>query len=72
MKEFRTKLLLMAAVAATSLVMHTLYTRYQQRRVKHNRMLQDIAEEGYETAGDILYPNQGGGRMQYGPVLPNS
>ena len=33
MKEFRTKLLLMAAVAATSLVMHTLYTRYQQRRV---------------------------------------
>ncbi|RYY95791.1 MAG: hypothetical protein EOO11_15065 [Chitinophagaceae bacterium] len=41
------------------------------RRQKTHRVLQTIANEGYETAGDILYPrhNRGGDQI-YGPVLP--
>lgn len=42
---------------------------------KHNteRRLSKIADEGYETANDILYPEQKlayGRRLHYGPVLP--
>ena len=34
--------------------------------------LDQIADEGYETAHDILYPKQFGRekKLQYGPVLP--
>lgn len=41
------------------------------RQKKHNR-LSHIADEGYETAHDVLYPdkNKKSGRLQYGPVLP--
>jgi hypothetical protein len=34
--------------------------------------LDQIADEGYETAHDILYPKQfsGENKLRYGPVLP--
>ncbi|MDB5277083.1 MAG: hypothetical protein JWR61_2038 [Ferruginibacter sp.] len=42
------------------------------KKVKDRRMLTKIADEGYETAQDILFPNKynNGGQLQYGPVLP--
>lgn len=44
---------------------------YFLRRHKTRRMLQSIANEGYETAADILYPDdRRGGDLLYGPVLP--
>jgi hypothetical protein len=35
--------------------------------------LTQIADEGYETAHDMLYPNsfKGAKELRYGPVLPN-
>lgn len=34
-------------------------------------MLQDIADEGYETASDILFPGQRfSNELRYGPVIP--
>lgn len=41
------------------------------RQKKHNR-LSHIADEGYETAHDVLYPdkNRKSRKLQYGPVLP--
>ncbi|MDP9230646.1 MAG: hypothetical protein M3O67_08245 [Bacteroidota bacterium] len=46
---------------------------YLVRRHKTNRMLEQIAEHGYETAHDILFPkkNKRGRKNQYGPVLPS-
>jgi uncharacterized membrane protein len=42
------------------------------KKVSDRRMLAKIADEGYETAQDILFPNKNntGGQLQYGPVLP--
>jgi hypothetical protein len=43
------------------------------RAYQNMRMTNAVAEEGYETADDILFPNSSrkSGRMHYGPVLPN-
>ncbi|MDB5251601.1 MAG: hypothetical protein JWP27_770 [Flaviaesturariibacter sp.] len=44
------------------------------RRKKAGQMQEAIADEGYETAHDILYPRRGrhyGDQWHYGPVLPN-
>lgn len=49
----RNKLILgVTAVGAIGVIF--LLTRKQ--KVKKEKMLNDIADEGYETAGDILYP----------------
>ena len=42
------------------------------RKINTRRRLTKIAEEGYETAQDILYPgrNDASGKLRYGPVLP--
>lgn len=42
------------------------------RKVNTKKMLTKIADEGYETAQDILYPdrNNSGSQLHYGPVLP--
>ncbi|RYY67512.1 MAG: hypothetical protein EOO12_00825 [Chitinophagaceae bacterium] len=67
MKRATTITLSLLAVAATTVLL----TRGLRRR-RITRMQTAIAEEGYETAPDILYP----GRRKpndgfYGPVLPN-
>lgn len=56
----------LAAIAATALVVYTV------RRINHRRRLSKVAEEGYETAHDILYPHKtkGSQKLTYGPVLP--
>ncbi|MBX2940178.1 MAG: hypothetical protein KF880_08875 [Ferruginibacter sp.] len=41
------------------------------RKIKQSKRLKRIAEEGYETAIDILYPHKINSRkLQYRPTLP--
>lgn len=45
---------------------------YLARRNKSNRRHARVAEEGYETADDILFPGKRprSRRLHYGPVFP--
>ncbi len=56
----------LAAVALAGLVI------YASNRNKTRQMLSQIADEGYETAHDILFPEveKRGNKLQYGPVIP--
>lgn len=58
--------LALTAVATAALVI------YLTRCVNAKRMLVKVADEGYETAHDILYPGKdnGGKELRYGPTLP--
>lgn len=42
------------------------------KAIKHSNRLNHIADEGYETAPDILYPERKTYRrkLHYGPVVP--
>jgi hypothetical protein len=44
--------------------------KIRRRNTRH--ILYTVANEGYETAQDILFPRKGKrwGRLHYGPVLP--
>ena len=56
-----------AALAAVGL------TIYLMNKEKNNRDLRmaHVADEGYETAHDVLYPEKRvSPRLKYGPVLP--
>ena len=46
---------------------------YAARAYQDYRRTQAISEEGYETANDILFPNDNlrGDKLHYGPVLPD-
>ncbi|MEO5968034.1 MAG: hypothetical protein ABIP68_00675 [Ferruginibacter sp.] len=54
-----------AAAATIALILVT-------KATKHSKRLNNIADEGYETAADILYPETGTRRrkVHYGPVVP--
>lgn len=56
----------LAAIGAAAIVI------YVARQISAQKMLVKVADEGYETAHDILYPNKNNSsnRMRYGPVLP--
>lgn len=45
---------------------------YITKKKKRKNMLNQISEEGYETAHDILFPGKSfdSGKLQYGPVIP--
>lgn len=45
---------------------------YLSRRVNKSRILNAIADEGYETAHEVLFPHkkQLGEKLHYGPVIP--
>ena len=63
----RNKILLgVAAITVAGLVV------YLANRKKTHRMLEQIADEGYETAHDVLFPDKErrNKKLQYGPVLP--
>ncbi len=55
-----------SAVAVAGLIV------YAARGVKTKRMLNKVSNEGYETAHDILYPQNGkrGKKLRIGPVIP--
>lgn len=59
---------LLGFAAATAVIAAILVTK----AVKHSNRLNNIADEGYETAADILYPEIGTRRrkVHYGPVVP--
>lgn len=43
------------------------------RKINRKNRLMKIADEGYETANDILFPQKNDRRrLHYGPVLPNN
>ena len=45
---------------------------YVANRKRTQQMLDQVADEGYETAHDILFPDKEkrDKKLQYGPVLP--
>ena len=47
---------------------------YLVRRTQNKRMLNQIADEGYETAQDILFPDKrmNAQKLHYGPVYPRN
>ena len=54
------------AIALTGLLI------FSVRRAKSRKVLKDIADEGYETAQDVLYPRtRKAYKTHYGPVLPS-
>jgi len=61
-----TKVLILAALATPVII-------YAIRRLQNGRMRSKIADEGFETASDILYPGRHGSHRKYrvGPVLPH-
>lgn len=45
---------------------------YSYRRSRSQKRLRTVAEHGYETAHDVLYPSKRNGyKTHYGPVLPS-
>lgn len=66
MKKTNKLLIGVGIVALTGLII------YAMRRDQSNRELERIADEGYETANDILFPETKPfrRRLHYGPVLP--
>ena len=55
-----------AAIALTGLLV------YVTRRANTKRRIAEVADEGYETAADLLHPktNRRFKKIHYGPVLP--
>jgi len=45
---------------------------YVAKKMERKNMLNQIADEGYETAHDILFPGKSfeSDKLQYGPVIP--
>jgi len=58
----------LAIVAATGIILCI-----TGKRSDTKRMLSQIADEGYETANDVLFPGKNiqGKNLKYGPVIPN-
>ena len=66
MKTSKKLLYGVAAIAFTSLLV------YAARRSNTKRRIAEVADEGYETAADLLHPktNKRFKNLHYGPVLP--
>ena len=67
MKTSKKLLYSAAAIAFTSLIV------YAARRSNTKRRIAEVANEGYETAADLLHPktNKRFKKLHYGPVLPH-
>jgi hypothetical protein len=65
----KTKNKIVLGVAAATLVGVIIYAI---RRKNTHEILSRVADEGYETAQDVIYPNKGkrNRKLQYGPILP--
>ncbi len=57
----------LSIIAATSVAFYC-----ARRSTNTKQMLNQIADEGYETAYDILFPDNDSarGQVHYGPVIP--
>lgn len=69
----KTKEKIALLLAAGTIAGLLIYSYRLRKAKKHDKALQKIADEGYETAHDVLYPGRRkkGGRLHYGPVLPS-
>ncbi len=57
--------MILAAIGTAAITLYLIHRRNTKR------MLENIADEGYETAPDILFPDKNVSRkLHYGPVLP--
>lgn len=67
MKKTNKVLLGVAAAATIGFIVYALKSRRDSAR-RHAQ----VADEGYETAHDILFPNTKGrhSKLRFGPVLP--
>ncbi|HCF63519.1 MAG TPA: hypothetical protein DEU93_04580 [Chitinophagaceae bacterium] len=64
----KTTTLLLSAISITAT---TALAIYLIRKIKQSKRLKRIAEEGYETAIDILYPQKlNTKKLQYRPTIP--
>ena len=61
----------LAIVAAAGAILYIAGRRSDSNNSK--RMLNEIADEGYETANDVLFPGKKlkSKNLKYGPVIPN-
>jgi len=68
MKLAQKLLLSLALVGATGIVIYIL----SSRKSDNKRMLNLVADEGYETAHDVLFPDKNiqGKNLHFGPVIP--
>ncbi len=69
MKISKRTLLSLLAITAVGVV---IYLSRTEKEEDCEGKLAHIADEGYETANDILYPNHArkAKNLRYGPVLP--
>ncbi len=71
MKEKKKKALLLglAAVAVAGIVVYA----YTKTRKKNRHMASQASDEGYETAHDVLFPENGkkDRKLKFGPVIPS-
>ena len=59
--------MMLAAIGAAAI------TVFLIRRNNTRKMLTSVADEGYETAPDILFPGKArGSKLHYGPVIPDT
>jgi hypothetical protein len=67
MKKTNKFILGVAAAAAFGFILYALRSR-RQSSIRHAR----VADEGYETAHDVLFPGQKSRsrKLRFGPVLP--
>ncbi|HRO05293.1 MAG TPA: hypothetical protein PLE75_01305 [Ferruginibacter sp.] len=64
----KTTTLLLSAISITAT---TALAIYLIRKITQSKRLKRIAEEGYETAIDILYPQKlNTKKLQYRPTIP--
>lgn len=66
MKTFTKIMMVVGIISGVGLIV------YAVRRYKSDKRHAKVAEEGYETAYDILFPQKEEKRrkVQYGPVIP--
>ena len=59
-------------LATTTVAVAGLLIYAATRHKKTKRMLTEIADEGYETAPDVMFPGKvkSNSKLQYGPVIP--
>jgi len=64
-----TKIILLTAIGTAAI---TAYLVRRAKCTKAKKMLDNIADEGYETASDILFPGKElRNKLHYGPVIPS-
>jgi len=69
MKPAQKLVLSLALVGVTGILLYIL----SNRRSDNTRMLNQISDEGYETAQDVLFPGKNiqQKNLHFGPVLPD-